>query len=384
MSMLFPPSYTYHSLRNISLNVYWQGIYIMVFFANVMNEQKLENKKRVLPFPIIVLCFVGIIVFMAWVSIKIVNLAPTAFSSLASLAESLNSRQQQSTLEADGTRKILVTSNVTLANVDETITLSWGEPSVPGTFTFSYTCQDGITINLVDIEGIRNIDCDTNYNIGNITSLELSVSSEKNRYVDVAYTISFLGTNDVTPRATGSAQLTIINTDVKTKNTAAEETPEPPEKVTGAIDEPAIETPPTVTAPEQTQSTYTQEYIYTIPVSNPNGRTDLGTVYRGAGIIVGNTFSEGLIKRNKSGAIQFEVKNYGQKTSGDWTFQVALPDGTTYTSSSQEPLKPNERALLTIGFTATDATQHTFIVTVKESTDHNVLNDRLKEVVTFY
>ena len=88
--------------------------------------------------------------------------------------------------------------------------------------------------------------------------------------------------------------------------------------------------------------------------------------------------------QDEKGAIQFEVKNYGSKTSDTWEFEVSLPNGGTYSSDEQEPLKPNERAVLTIGFPTTDDSQHTFVVTIDESTDRNSLNDRFTQTVTFF
>lgn len=352
-----------------------------------MNDQTPQEKKRALPLPLMILGFIGIIVLMAWISIKIVNLAPSAFSSLASLAESLNERREQAALDANTTKKITITSNVSLANTDETVTLSWGEASVPGTFTFAYECREGVTIDLIDTDGVRSIDCATNYNIGTATNLNLSISSTKDRYADVTYTVAFLGTNDTTPRASGNNKLTVLNTEATGSIVATEESTTSEEAAstveTPTISpEPAQPTEPTPTTPST--PTYTEEYVYTVPVSNPNGRTDLGIAYLGTGTIVGKTFFAGKIEKNESGAIQFEVRNYGTKTSGNWTFSAALPDGTTYTSDSQLPLKPNERALLTVGFATTNTTSHTFVVTTQDANDQTTINNTLRKTVTFY
>lgn len=345
-----------------------------------MNDVTPQNKKRSFPFPLVVLGFISIIILLAWLSIKIVHLAPSAFSSLASLAETLNSRQEQARDETESTNTIFVSSNVTLANAGETITLSWSEASVPGTFTFSYVCHDGVAIDLIDLAGVRNIECDTQYNIGNTTNLDLSIKSQKSRYTDVAYTVAFLGTNDTTPRASGTAQITVLNTDVQNSLTT---TIEEPAVETDITTTPAVETPTEtpVTVPVPTP---VEEYVYTVPVSDPNGRTDLGVVYLGTGTIVGNTFFPGLVQQSEAGAIQFAVKNYGTKTSSDWTFTVKLPDGTTYTSTNQLPLKPNERALLTIGFVASNVSQHTFVVSTSEPNDQTALNNAFRQMVTFY
>jgi hypothetical protein len=128
---------------------------------------------------------------------------------------------------------------------------------------------------------------------------------------------------------------------------------------------------------------YQQEYTYAIPTSNPNGRTDLGITYLGTGNIVDRQFLPGLVERGETGAIQFEIRNYGTKTSGNWEYTVILPNGDTYRSSEQAPLKPNERALLSMSFPAATANSHTFIATVSERTDRNQLNNTFSQTVRF-
>ena len=129
--------------------------------------------------------------------------------------------------------------------------------------------------------------------------------------------------------------------------------------------------------------TYQQEFIYAIPTSDPNGLTDLSTRFLSIGTIVGNTFFAGEVKQDEKGAIQFEVKNYGTKTSKEWTYSVTLPNGGTYQSDNQNPLKPNERALVTIGFPTIDKSTHKFVVSIKESSDRNSANNEFTETVKF-
>lgn len=368
-----------------------------------MNDHSQQQKKESILKSLAILGFIGVVILIAWLSIQLVNVIPGAFSSLASLAEGLNSRQQLAT-ETTDIKTISVTSNSTLVNAKESVTASWGEANVPGSFTFSYKCTNGVAIDLQGVDGVRSITCDTNYNIGNVTNLTFTIDSEKDRYADVWYTISFLGTNDTTPRAAGTAQLTVINSDIK--SVLATTVSNEGEVVTPGVEEiPVVVTPeelpgtpvieavtestptpvaevvkPTVSAPTPT---YEQQYTYTIPVSDPNGRVDLGARYLGLGRIVGNTFFAGAVKQDESGAMQFEVKNYGSKTSGTWIYKVTLPSGDTYTSPTQKALKPNERAVLTVGFPAVTVSSHTFVVIVSEANDQVSLNDSFQQKVTF-
>lgn len=363
-----------------------------------MNDVSQKQKKDSILKSLAILGFVGIIILIAWLSIRLVTIIPSAFTSLASLAESVNDQQPVVTSDTE-LKTITVTSSTSLLNTKETVTASWGEATVPGSFTFAYQCTDGIAIDLIEAEGTKSIDCDTNYNIGNVTSLAFTVDSEKDRYADVRYTVSFLGTNDTTPRASGTAQITVINSDIKNvlattattteekgEANAVEETDSPnsPETpITETVIEPIIPKPTVTESVRPNPPKYEQQYTYTIPVSDPNGRIDLGTRYLNLGTITNNTFVPGTVKQNGSGAIQFEVKNYGSKTSGTWTYSVTLPNGDNYKSPIQTALKPNERAILTIGFPVTATNSHTFIVIVSETSDQVVLNDSFQQKVTF-
>ena len=88
-----------------------------------------------------------------------------------------------------------------------------------------------------------------------------------------------------------------------------------------------------------------------MPVSNPNGIGDLQVTYLGSGTISGSTFVKlASIDMDRSGAIQFEIKNIGTKTVDSWSYEAKLPADINYTSGSQKALKPNERAIITLGF----------------------------------
>lgn len=359
-----------------------------------MNEVSNKQKDSVLK-SLAIAGFIGIIILLAWLAIQFVNLVPSAFSSLASLAEGIG-QYQQSALEGDDPVDLTVTSNATLINAGGEALISWDTADMPGSYTFSYECVDGVAVDILDVDGLRSIACDTNYNIGDTDSLSISIDSEKARYEDIRYTVAFLGTNDTSPRAEGTALITVMNsqiadsstppaddptglasTDNETDPTTPEESDEQPV--------PATTTPDEVTTEPQTTPTpqFEQEYVYAIPTSDPNGRTDLAVRFLAVGVISNDSFFPRELTTEDTGAIQFEVKNYGTKTSEDWTFSVSLPNDTTYESDAMEPLKPNERAILSIGFADTTDDSHRFEVTVDTIGDQNALNDRFVEAVTF-
>jgi hypothetical protein len=355
-----------------------------------MNNETSEKKESILKI-LAIGGFIGIIILIAWLSIQLVSVAPSAFSSLASLAESVNNRAD-SVDEDSGVDTLLVTSNTLLANSGDIIDVNWNSAQANGSYVFSYNCADGVAVDLVSETGVQSIQCENNYNIGNVDNISMIIDSEKNRYADVTYDVSFLKTNDTRPRAAGTATLTVLNNAVSSEVAVAEETTEDTTQTEEVVVEetPVVETPtesvtpttPTNTTP-QTEPEYTQEFVYAIPSSDPNGRTDLGTRYLFVGEISNNQFVPRALTQDEDGAIQFEVKNFGTKTSKSWKFEVSLPGGGTFESDSQLPLKPNERAVLTIGFNASDVNSHSFKVEVQESTDTNSANDSFSQRVTF-
>lgn len=330
--------------------------------------------------------FVAIVLLLAWLSIQLVQLFPNALSSLASLAEGVN-QASETMVEDDAMEPIVVTSNTSLMKTGEILDINWEKSNARGSYVFAYDCIDGVAINQIEDSVERQLECDTNYNVGDVTTLSIAVESEKNRYTDVAYSIGFLSTNDTQPQAMGSDVVTIINEDVNgfVFNTDSEELANEGVTEPGVPAAPEPETPAVTTTVTPTPGTpvFEQEFVYEIPTSDPNGFTDLGTAYIAMGEVVRGRFVPGPVSTNNAGAIQFEVKNYGTKTSDDWTFSIGLPNGRTYNSPTQEPLKPNERAVLTIGFPASTNSSHTFEMELDESTDRNSANDEFAQRVTF-
>lgn len=374
-----------------------------------MNKVTEAKKSQVLK-TLAIIGFLAVIALIAWFSVQLVNVAPNAFSSLASLADSVQQYQNQivdqreDKQDSSGTL-LVVTSNKSLVDTGETIVLNWTEARVPGSYVFAYDCADGVAIDIVSEDGVRSVACNTNYNIGNVNTLAIAVDSEKDRYADVTYSLSFLGTSDVEPSATDSANLTVVNTKIalvteteteivetETNIVAEEEisteTEVAPEVVTETSEENTVEevisepeTQPEVPEPETV--TYEQQFTYTIPVSDPNGRVDLSTRFLSVGTIVDNQFYTGDVYAIGEGAIQFEVRNLGTKTSEEWTFRVSLPNGQQYDSGTQAVLKPNERATITIGFPAPERSGHTFTVTLDTEEDGNALNNQFSQTVSF-
>ncbi len=336
-----------------------------------MNNVTFSGKSRRAQ-ALIVTIFFAIIALIAWLSVQIVAYTPNAFSSLASLAQGI-SQYKEAVMDNDS---LTLTSSLSKLESGVPSTISWKKDDRPGTYAFSYNCIDGVTIEIVTPEGMRNVSCDVRYSLGDTESVTLVASSDKTEPVNLAYAISFMRGNDIGPIRIGEQTLALEAAKTPDTGVVLGETDKNEEFVKDEV----VPTPtPSVVAPAPKP---TPEIVYEIPVSNPNGFTDLATRFISVGSISGNTFKTGTIARNATGAMQFEVKNIGTKTSDTWTYTVTLPDGDTYTSPKQAALKPNERATISLGFDTPDKASHTFVVVVKVD-DKTVSNNSFKRTINF-
>jgi hypothetical protein len=129
----------------------------------------------------------------------------------------------------------------------------------------------------------------------------------------------------------------------------------------GASDDEEVGDDTTPTTPTQPA---TPQYRYRVvqtptsfgpPASDPNGDVDLEVSILATGIIhpQKKTFIEqDFMDINDRGAVRFQVKNIGTKTSEEWKYRVNLPTDPdhTYDSDEQMGLKPGERIEYTLQF----------------------------------
>lgn len=347
------------------------------------DEVNTERKKNGVIRTLAILGLIGLIIIIGWLGIKAVQLAPAAFNSLASLADSVyNNADRQRSSEFE------IKTDKAVVNDRETFVATWNEPKQNGTFVFSYECTDGVSVDLRSNGEIRSLSCDTDYNLGDVNSVELNVKSEQNRFTDVAYTIAFLPEDAIETTYDKRSTITIVNaaiSPIAVIDEEEEEIVEVPAEETPTTETPTTPTTPTTPAPtpRPTQPKYVTKYVYQIPVSNPNGYTDLSIKPLGVGYISGKTFVKtGSYRAGENGAIQFEVKNIGTKTSNTWKYTATLPGGQVYESPTQAALKPNERAVISIGFVAPSKTGTApYNISVSISGDSNTSNNYLLSAV---
>ena len=294
-----------------------------------------------------VLGFVAAVVFAVWLAVQLVGWLPSAFSSLANLAEDVErgpERQNTITLvEGDD----VVGSN-------EPFTISWSEVNRRGVYTLQYDCADGVRLDIRTGENdVTAVPCDQLFTLpSDRTSVEAIFTSDANRFTDVTYRIGFIKEGESQPFVDDAQVVTLVNASIPQGQVLAEQDSESTDDQDDTVTEsPEVTEPePPVTTPAPT-TRYVYTTTYQAPVSDPAGYTDLAIEFVGVGEFRNDQYvNTGTIREDRRGAIQFKVTNVGTKTSLPWTFEATLTSGSVYESRTQAPLKPNEHALLTLAY----------------------------------
>lgn len=303
-----------------------------------------------------ILGFVAIIILIVWLAVKIVAFIPGAFSSLASIADSVYNQNSD--------RELVVSTRNSVVNSGEAFTISWTDMGGNGTYEFVYQCADGVSLDIRKGSGVvEAADCNTTIELGTATEIDVLVNTEKERFTDVEYAIYYVA-EGVEAKVTNSV-VTIVNASIPTgvavdtdtdTMTEPEPTPTTPTPSTPAVTTPTAPSTPTTPTPLTAgQPEVVQYYYYQYPVSDPHGYVDLAVRFLGVGTIDHDVFvPQPVLVEDQRGAIQFEIMNVGSKTTDEWEYEAELPGGQDYESGEQDPLQPGERAILTIGFAELD------------------------------
>ena len=77
--------------------------------------------------------------------------------------------------------------------------INWS-PLNTGTYTFDYECTDGVSVDLLStVSQFTSADCSKTYDLGNVSSVDLVINSEKQFATDFHYTISYFKKNELNP-----------------------------------------------------------------------------------------------------------------------------------------------------------------------------------------
>ncbi len=317
---------------------------------------------------------------LSWLLIRGVQYAPKVFSSLASIAENLERYR--------GAPELTIATEKSIVNAGESMSISWTDMRQRGTYTFGYSCTDGVSIAVRGESGeLVNIQCNETLSLpADVHGLFISISSERGRFIDVPLQLSFKNESGEVVTST-ITQVTVVNAVIPfadrvrgesiesgedENESRAAEVPEP-EESRAELQE-SSETAVVAPAPAATPSLPK----YMVPVSDPTGIIDLKVSFIGMGTLMGETFiPTDAYNPSARNALRFEVMNVGTKTSNTWSLLAALPGDVEYKAGDEAPLLPNERALYTLGFNLEPSASDIEIVRVaiSEPEDLNIAND---------
>ncbi len=297
-----------------------------------------EEKKDSITKTMAIIGFVAAILFFAWLAVAVVKVIPSAFSSLASLADSVYNYPEA--------KEIVVSGDKTSIESGEVVNLNWTEENIKGTYSLSYDCVSEVSVDVRMAGNVYSPSCNEVLTLGKVNSAEVMITSNKERFSDVSFVITFIPESGA-DTVSGERKITVTNTDIPTVK--------PAEEVLGVTTDTTEKTPTktNTTGGQQPTGYKTIEVpVYTYPVSDPNGYADLSIKLLGVGIL--NTDKQFVqassISKDQTGALQFEVSNIGTKTSKTWSYEAELPSQINYESSTQDVLRPSEKVVVTIGF----------------------------------
>lgn len=327
----------------------------------------MENDPQTKLRPLLVGGFIALVVVLVWLAVQLVAVLPGAFNSLASIAESIQNYRPVNTLNMQ-TEQSIVGSG-------KDFVISWESPRRDGKLTFTYYCVDDVLIEIIDTETNLNthLDCGEEFPVTS-NPLTLRATTEEQRFVDFTYKLTY--TPSGADIVTESNTITIVNAQIADKTTDKDNEI--------ATSTPDTTTTDTVTATSEEVLYRTVEVpTYKIPVSDPNGYTELSIAYVGTGVVRNNFFHQvSPIRPSDIIAARFAVKNIGTKTSDEWTFSTELSSGFNYNSGDQLPLKPNEEAILTVVFpNRLLAGTYSFIAEVDTDRDRASTNNDLHQLI---
>ena len=305
--------------------------------------------------------FSATFLLVVFLLIEGITRAPGTFASLASIAKNRDAYKPITELTVELKKAVV--------NSEESFEIHWTDAKQKGTYTFGYTCTEGISLLVRAADGtLKTMNCTDALTLPHtVHGLFLSITSKENRFADVPLTVTFKNESGEV-LYTGTGKMTVVNAQIPVGGNVAEETDaetpeEPKEEV--VTPEPATPKPTTPVVPAQPKPVITTVY----PESNPRGTTDLKVTMLGSGVIQRGIFTfTPTYDRDFENAIRFSIKNIGTKTSDTWSFTTTLPDGQEYNSQSQSPLKPQEYVEFTIGFGIHDNDD---LVKVKTTVDIN-------------
>ncbi len=304
--------------------------------------------------------FFALIAIIIWAIVQGIRAFPSGFSSLASIAETVNRYRPDA--------ELTVTVEKEIVNSGETFTITWNEMG-EGEYQFRYECAPGVQFSVRTDQGtLQKISCTEDLILpSTVHGLFASVESSTQRLSDVAFSLAFDPKDgDVHVK---EGRFTVINATLaqapEETDLEVPKTEEPEVIVEPEVTSPEVTTP---TTPKPTPTPVTPTVVTYYPTSLQNGNVDLKISYLGVGTIERGSFvPKATFDEDDRAAFRFEIKNIGTKTATSWSYDLKLPGGVDYASGAQADLLPNERVVYTVGFELIESNDRS--VTVEAEVD---------------
>ncbi len=321
----------------------------------------MEEKKRTFESTALkTLATLGLIALLAiglWGAVQLVKVMPGTFGRIGSAVSSAAASLSSIFVPAEHLTMTVASGTV---NSGEPVTVSYEHRArkADGTYTFTYECRSGVSFEVAKADGTyQQALCDTPIQISATTdtgSFKIIPVSSTTRFMDVPMTVSFVSSVPTDTKFSDRVLITIVNNAVVEGQVVATTTPVVTPTTTPAT-KPPVTKPPVTVKPGAGATTTVQIPVSGNPQSNPNGRADLAVVFTSIGYLdnATNAFvASSSPMANQKVAVRFEIRNIGNKETGEWTFSAVLP--TTpfyiYQSSMQRNLMPGDKIEYTLGF----------------------------------
>ncbi|MCA9364176.1 hypothetical protein KC727_03070 [Candidatus Kaiserbacteria bacterium] len=311
--------------------------------------------------------FLATIGLIGWVAAQLVALAPSAFTSLANLAQTLSDEDPRNELS-------LTLSDPIVAN-GEVITATWNNLHRKGAYTFAYECADGVSLALFIDAAPYVLECDTPHTLpSDARVVDLALNSEKKRFADVHLAFSFQDAEDDAIYEQ-EASVTIINSSIPSN---------PPIDLTLQMPDPATIVPPPdplIAGAEDSIDAVNDEGIFPVP---SEFLYDLSLTYLGSGDFDNGVFSaQTQLSHSDLPALQVGVRNVGIETSLPFELIIINPDGSTVSAGTFQALRANEQETTVVSLrTPSTPGSYTLGAQVLMDDEVNTTNNSFTRVVS--
>ncbi len=272
--------------------------------------------------------------FVLFLIIVIILILPWIPKAISRISTSLSAALYSVFVPAENAA---VTSDQKIINSGEDFTINFkrGDNNTDSLFTVFYDCDQKVNLYSIEAKGLKNIDCNKPYYLlENPTAIKIKAVTKDTDLARVVLTGALENNETQKTETVGVVRITVTNSNANNIVSLATSTN-------------TTNTTKTTTVPKTVSTNYLLPNYY--------GKADLavrvlsvGTLSQGSNIII----PKNQFTYNELVGVRFEVRNDGSAMTGPWNFTASLPSisNPTYTSPTQNSLRPGDSIQFTLGF----------------------------------